>query len=92
MFFFIIKHTGLGPDVIFCFFCASAFCVLGAAELRDPVVLFMRACANRSADFSIFHQPGGRGARCSELGARGSELVVGATLRDDKDFYRFIKF
>lgn len=31
--------------------------VLGAVEPRQPVVLFMRACLNQSAEFSIFQQP-----------------------------------
>lgn len=31
--------------------------VLGAAEPQQPVVLFMRACLNQSAEFSIFQQP-----------------------------------
>lgn len=31
--------------------------VLGAVEPQQPVVLFMRACLNQSAEFSIFHQP-----------------------------------
>lgn len=41
------------------FFSSSQPFVLGAAEPRQPVVLFMRACPNQSADFSIFYKPEG---------------------------------